>query len=141
MTGNFKITLLCDRRYEKRRWIVRNSNIFPSKYPTKTMPDRKRFCGLISLSDFFAELQTYDDYIRITKHYNGKLKQLAKFSKDYTGDTSKDGPLVGSEQNDSDVFRKFTIGEYIQLGNQFKLLKTRYNKKLDKFINVDENNL
>lgn len=141
MTGNFKITLLFDRNYEKRRWIVRDSNIFPSKFPSKTMPDRKRFYGLISLSDFFAEPKAYYDYIRITKHYNGKLKQLAKFSKDYTEDMSKDDPLVGSEQIDSDVFRKFTIEEYIQLGNQFKLLKTRYNKKLDKFINVNENSL
>ena len=42
----------------------------------------------------------------------------------------------GSNQLETDVFRKFTLKEYLSLGNAIKSVGKHYNKKLDKIIDI-----
>ena len=131
MTGNFKITLLYDRNNEKRRWIVRNCNIHPSRDYDKRIPNRKRYYGLAQFQEIVKELPV-DASLR---EYNRKLREIEKLGTDYPVQLGT-CEFAGSNQLEIDVFRKFTLEEYLSLGNAIKSVGKQYNKKLDKIIDI-----
>lgn len=131
MTGNFKITLLYDRNNEKRRWIVRNCNIHPSRDYDKRIPNRKRYYGLVQFQEIVKELPV-DASLR---EYNRKLREIEKLGTDYPVQLGT-CEFAGSNQLEIDVFRKFTLEEYLNFGNAIKSVGKQYNKKLDKIIDI-----
>jgi hypothetical protein len=135
MTGNFKITLLHERGNEKRRWIIRNCNIHPSKDYDNRIPNRKRFYGLVSFHELIRELPVDTLPSMVTREYNRKLREIEKLGTNYPVQLGTCEPLA-SNQLETDVFRKFTLEEYISLGNAIKSVGKQYNKKLDKIIDI-----
>ena len=135
MTGNFKITLLHDRGNERRRWIIRNCNIHPSKDYDKRIPNRKRFYGLVSFHELVRELPMDALPSIVTREHNRKLREIEKLGTDYPVQLGT-CETAGSNQLETDVFRKFTLKEYLSLGNAIKSVGKQYNKKLDKIIDI-----
>lgn len=135
MTGNFKITLLYDRNNEKRRWIVRNCNIHPSRDYDKRIPNRKRYYGLVQFQEIVKELPVDASLLTVTRAHNRKLREIEKLGTDYPVQLGT-CEFAGSNQLEIDVFRKFTLEEYLSLGNAIKSVGKQYNKKLDKIIDI-----
>lgn len=133
MTGNFKITLLYDRGNENRKWIIRNRNIHPSRDYDKRIPNRKRFYGLVHFTELMKELPVDALPSMVTREYNRKLREIERLGTDYPVQLGT-CETAGSNQLDTDVFRKFTLEEYFSLGNAIKSVGKQYNKKLDKII-------
>jgi hypothetical protein len=133
MTGNFKITLLHERGNEKRRWIIRNCNIHPSKDYDNRIPNRKRFYGLVSFQDLIREVPVDTLPSMVMREYTRKLREIEKLGTNYPVQLGT-CELLASNQLETDVFRKFTLDEYIKFGKLLKSLGKRYNKKLDKII-------
>ena len=135
MTGNFKITLLYDRTYENRRWIIRNRNIHPSRDYDKRIPNRKRFYGLVDFQYLVSELPVDAPPSTVTKEHNRKIAEIERLGMDYDLKNGK-FEAIASNQVETDVFRKFTLEEYLSLGNAIKSVGKQYNKKLDKIIDI-----
>lgn len=135
MTGNFKITLLYDRGNENRKWIIRNCNIHPSRDYDKRIPNRKRFYGLVHFTELIKELPVDALPSMVTREHNRKLREIERLGTDYNPQKCNcEGGA--SNQLETDVFRKFTLDEYLGLGNVLNSLGKQYNKKLDKIIDI-----